>query len=301
MLTLGALFAFLAALSFGITDATARRGVISGSPFEALLISIPVGVILFFFASLVTGQLFRVAELPLMSILLLCASGVVHFIWGRYWNFRTLQLLGSNLAAPVQQLGFIITLGLAILVLQESLSFSKVVGIILVLLGPLLVIKEAFNTQTQNLNFTPKFAQGYLAGFFSALGFGSSPILIRMALKDAPLGVSGGLIAYLAALVFLVLILTLQRRLISSFKNLNREAALWFSFAGVSVGFSQLFRYIALGLAPVVIVSSLVRLSLIFRILFSTLFNRKYELLSWLLIFGIAVSFIGGLVLVLAS
>ncbi len=301
MLTLGVFFACLAALSFGLTDATARRGVLSGSPFDALLISIPVGVVLFFLASLATGQLFRLSELSLTAIVLLSASGVIHFIWGRYWNYRTLQLLGSNLSAPIQQLGFIITLALAVVVLQENVSIGKVIGITLVLLGPLLVIKEAFNTQPQNLSFKPKFAQGYLAGFLSALGFGSSPILIRMALQEAPLGVVGGLIAYLSAFVFLALFLVIRGQLFSSFKNLNREATLWFSYAGVSVGFSQLFRFVAFGFAPVVIVSSLVRMSLIFRILFSTLFNRKYEVLSWLLIIGIAISFLGGLVLVFSN
>lgn len=301
MLTLGVFFACLAALSFGLTDATARRGVLSGSPFEALLISIPVGVVLFFLASLVTGQLFRLSELSSTAIILLSVSGVIHFIWGRYWNYRTLQLLGSNLSAPIQQLGFIITLGLAVLVLQENITIGKIIGIILVLLGPLLVIKEAFNTQPQKLGFKPQFAQGYLAGFLSALGFGTSPILIRLALQEAPLGVLGGLIAYLSAFVFLALFLIIRGELISGFKNLNREATLWFSYAGVTVGFSQLFRFVAFGFAPVVIVSSLARMSLIFRILFSTLFNRKYEVLSWLLIIGIVISFLGGLVLVFSN
>jgi hypothetical protein len=47
---------------------------------------------------------------------------VLHFVVGRYGNFRAAQAIGNNLSAPVIQLGLVVSLACAILVLLCPMS-----------------------------------------------------------------------------------------------------------------------------------------------------------------------------------
>ena len=44
---LGAIFAILSAASFALNNATVRRGVVSGTPIQAMAVSVPLGVVCF--------------------------------------------------------------------------------------------------------------------------------------------------------------------------------------------------------------------------------------------------------------
>ena len=44
---LGAILALLSAASFGLNDASIRRGVLTGTPFQAMVISVPLGILVF--------------------------------------------------------------------------------------------------------------------------------------------------------------------------------------------------------------------------------------------------------------
>ena len=82
--------------------------------------------------------------------------------------------------------------------------------------------------------------------------------------------------------------------------DVKREAGQWFVFAAILVGASQLFRYMALALAPVAVVQPIQRLSGIFRVVFSTLLNREHEVLDNTVISATVVSIIGALLLSLS-
>ena len=56
IIMLGILFGILAAASFGFNSASARRGVIGGTPFQAMAISMPLGLIMFAVLASIAGQ-----------------------------------------------------------------------------------------------------------------------------------------------------------------------------------------------------------------------------------------------------
>ena len=66
----------------------------------------------------------------------------MHFVWGRYCNYRATRAIGTNLVAPIQQINLIFTLLLAILILGETLTPLRMLGIALVLLGPSFTLRE---------------------------------------------------------------------------------------------------------------------------------------------------------------
>jgi uncharacterized membrane protein len=131
----------------------------------------------------------------------------------------------------------------------------------------------------------------------AALMYGTSPIIIRQALYDAgPLGgVVGGLVAYAAATctVALGLLMPSLRR---SVMQVSRENARWFVYSGIFVAAAQGFLYSALALAPIMLVVPLLQLSLVFRFLFSYLFNPHYEMFGAMVAVGSLVSILGACV-----
>jgi hypothetical protein len=54
---LGAVLAVLSAATFALTNATGRRGVITGTPVQGMVISMPVGLLCFLAVAFLTGAL----------------------------------------------------------------------------------------------------------------------------------------------------------------------------------------------------------------------------------------------------
>ena len=61
---LGAILALLSAMSFALNNASVRRGVISGTPIQAMAISVPLGMVCFLPIAWITGELGRVSQFP---------------------------------------------------------------------------------------------------------------------------------------------------------------------------------------------------------------------------------------------
>jgi uncharacterized membrane protein len=320
---LGGFLAFLSAATFAFNNACTRRGVLTGSVWQALAITVPIGVPMFFFAALMAGSLASFFGFSPIAILWLSIAGAIHFVWGRYCNYRSTKALGSNLAGPIQQSDMVLTLTLAILVLGEALTPLRIFGIVLVLIGPAIMLvgdvpKKGAAADTAPAEsagvmaelaesprfpaFKPNYTEGYIFALLSGTGYGVSPIFVRMALEGVGPGASlaGGLISYLAATVVIVLCLLWPGHL-RDMGAMARESAKWFTFSGIFVCLSQIFRYMALSVAPVTVVTPILRLSLIFRFVFSWMINRDHEIFGGRAVAGTIVSLIGAVALSIST
>jgi drug/metabolite transporter (DMT)-like permease len=295
---LGAVLAVLSAATFALTNATGRRGVITGTPVQGMVISIPVGLLCFLLVALLTGALESLGRISLAALASLSAAGILHFVIGRYCNFRASQAAGVNLTAPVMQLNAVVTLVLAVVVLREPCTMLQVFGGILMVAGSL-VTQRASQPATQGAErssptFAPRVAAGFFFAALAALMYGTSPIIVRQALIDVgPLsGVAGGSIAYAAATVAVALGLCIpsMRRNVMQVRGDN---ARWFVYSGIFVAAAQGFLYSALAVAPIMLVAPLLQLSLVFRFLFALLLNPHHELFGAMVVFGSIVSIVG--------
>lgn len=303
---LGGFLALVSAATFAFENAIARRGVLTGSVAQALAISVPLGVPIFFLVALAFGSLGAVLGFSPAAIGYLALAGILHFVWGRYCNYSASKAMGANLVAPVQQANLLITLALAIWILDERLTPLRIVGIVLVVLGPTLAYDRKASQASGSApakkdapaTFQPKYAEGYLFALLSSIGYGTSPVLVRLALEHGGLAASigGGLISYIAAtLAFgLILLLPGQWRHV---RSIDREATKWFAISAVAVSSAQMLRYMALALAPVSVVAPIQRLSLVFRIYFGRLINPQHEVFGGRMTAATVVSLIGALAL----
>src|SRR5262249_46700662 len=139
---LGAVFAILAAATFAFNNATARRGVITGTALQAMAVTIPIGLACFIPAALLTGAATTLAQLPARSIAWMAGVGLLHFILGRYCNYRANQAAGVNLTAPVVQLQVFVSVILAVIILHEPCTVLQLAGGILMLAGSLITQRQ---------------------------------------------------------------------------------------------------------------------------------------------------------------
>jgi drug/metabolite transporter (DMT)-like permease len=146
---LGGFLSLVAAVTFAFNNASARRGVLTGTLAQALAITVPIGVPMFFVAALIAGTLGMVSAFSGEAVLALSAAGIIHFVLGRYCNFRATRAMGANLVAPLQQVSLVLTLGLAILILGETLTPLRLIGIALVVLGPMLTLRGESEQRTR--------------------------------------------------------------------------------------------------------------------------------------------------------
>jgi drug/metabolite transporter (DMT)-like permease len=299
---LGAIFAILSAASFALNTAMARRGVVSGTPIQAMAVTVPLGVVCFLPLALLTGELMRLPQFPTLAIAWMAAVGVVHFVIGRYCNFRSNAEAGVNLTAPVVQLQVVVTMIMAVVVLHEPCTVLQMIGGALIIIGSLITQQAPARTAARvpAQSDTPLFAHRYVAGYLfatlAAVSYGSTPVMARFALEDTgpATGILGGLISYAAAtaVAALALVSPAIRRNVFS---ITRNNARWFTASGVFVAAAQGFFFAAVAVAPVMLVMPLLQLSLVFRMLFSTWLNPAHEIVGPLVLAGVVISVAGAL------
>ena len=327
MVILGGFFALVAASTFAWTNAAVRRGVLSGSVAQATTLSIPVGVPVFFLALLCTGNPGMLFDLPMKSVIVFACVGVSHFVCGRYCNYRALSAVGTNLAGPVMQFNLVVSLSLAIFFLGETLTPLKMIGILLIVMGPAIASRERRmppvpasvaaadaagpipdaampadddlpEPPPQKPEFKPRLVEGFIFAFLAAIFYGASPALVRYAIDGRGItgGLAGGVIASAGASVVTLLLMLLPGRF-AEVRSVKPEAVKWFMSSGTMVYVSQIFAYMAVALAPVTLTAPVMGLANVFRIHLSRWMNPAHEVFGPKILWATAFSFLGVLAL----
>jgi drug/metabolite transporter (DMT)-like permease len=305
---LGVLFSVLSAATFALNNAAARRGVVTGTPAQAMAISVPMGIVCFLPVALVLGELSRLPQFSLAAMGWMAGLGVLHFLIGRYCNFKANQVAGVNLTAPVVQLQVVVTMVMAVLVLHEPCTALQIIGGVIMLGGSLITQRQPPKTKAAPAAvkapadtpalppFIPLYLAGYVFASLAALAYGTTPVMARFALEHTgpATGILGGLISYVAATAIGALAL-LSPKFRQNLKALDRNNVRWCVYSGVFVAAAQAFFFCAVSVAPVLLVMPLLQLSLIFRLLFSTWLSPDHEVFGTLVLSGAAISVAGAL------
>ena len=91
---LGVLYAALGAFTFALNNVMMRRGVVTGSVLQGMALTVPIGGLSFLVITIAFDELGQVVAFPLAAFAWLAGQGVVHFVIGRYCNYRSNQLMG---------------------------------------------------------------------------------------------------------------------------------------------------------------------------------------------------------------
>jgi drug/metabolite transporter (DMT)-like permease len=321
---LGILYAALGALTFALNNVTMRRGVVTGSVLQGMALTVPIGGFSFLVMTVAFGELGQLVVFPTVALSWLACQGIVHFVIGRYCNYRSNQLMGVNLTAPVIQLQVPFAMLLAVVTLHEKFTVLQAIGSALMLGGsfitqgnsgkgkkkasalPLLPTSIATVASQEELakpapkpkpTFQPRVFSGYIFGLAGAICYGSSPLMVRQAFLHAPGAgtAAGGCLAYAAATLFFSLIL-LKRGSWDDVRRMKRDNLPWFLASAVLVAVSQAFVYASLAIAPLMVVTPILQLSLVFRLFLSQLINRDHEVMNTAVLIGALTAVLGSIV-----
>jgi drug/metabolite transporter (DMT)-like permease len=297
---LGVLYAALGAFTFALNNVAMRRGVVTGNVLQGMAITVPIGGLSFLVMTMAFGQLAQLLVYPSAALAWLAGQGIVHFVLGRYCNYKSNQLMGVNLAAPVIQLQVAFAMMLAVAVLHEKFTVLQVIGSILMLGGSFVTQSKAGKGGKQVSAPIPAFRPRIVSGYGFALGaavfYGASPLMARQAFLYAP-GAStaaAGCLAYGAATLFFALIL-LKSGSWGVIVATSRENLPWFLSSAVLVAISQAFVYASLAVAPLMVVTPILQLSLVFRLLLSQCINRDYEVMNAAVLIGAVTAVLGSI------
>jgi drug/metabolite transporter (DMT)-like permease len=298
---LGILLSLLSAGTFAFNNASARRGVLTGSALQSIAITVPIGVPIFFLVTLVSGNLGFVAGFLPRDFLFLAMAGLLHFLFGRYCNVRAAQAVGLTLSAPIVQLNLLVTLALAVAVLGERLTPLRIIGIALIIGGAALMRQSEAKPassggaapEAEN-GFRPHYAEGYTFALLCAAGYGVTPVLVRSAIGSGGPGaaLAAGLVSYGSATVLLAVFLVLIRGWRHALA-VQPEALKWFTSSGLFVCVSQMLIYMAYSLAPLSVVVPIQQLSLLFRYLFAYMLTPDHEIFGRRVLIGTICSLLG--------
>ena len=211
---LGVLYAALGAFTFALNNVAMRRGVVTGSVLQGMALTVPIGGLSFLVMTIVFGELHYLVLFPRVALAWLACQGVVHFVFGRYCNYKANQLMGVNLAAPVVQLQVPFAMLLAVVLMHEKFTVLQGIGSALMLGGSFITqsktgrgkrtaraatldssvcLRAELRAPEPKPAFQPRVFSGYLLGLGAAICYGSSPLMAREAFLRAPgIGTAAG-------------------------------------------------------------------------------------------------------------
>ena len=318
---LGVLYAALGAFTFALNNVTMRRGVVTGSVLQGMALTVPIGGLSFLVMTIAFGELGQLVMFPTAAFAWLACQGIVHFVIGRYCNYKSNQLMGVNLTAPVVQLQVPFAMLLAVIALHEEFTVLQAIGTALMLGGSFITQANAGKSRKASAllpaerpipagpsqvlatpepkpkpTFQPRVLPGYIFGLAAAMCYGSSPLMARQAFLHAPGAgtAAGGCLAYASATLFFSLIL-LKPGSWADIRRMRRENAPWFLSSAVLVAVSQAFVYASLAVAPLMVVTPILQLSLVFRLFLSQLINRDHEVMNTAVLIGAFTAVLGSI------
>lgn len=255
------LYAFFSAFFAGITSILAKCGIKKTDSTLATAIRTIVVLIFSWLMVYIVGSFDQIYTMEFKTFLFLILSGLCT---GASWlcYFKALQIGDINKVVPIDKSSTILTIILAFLLLHESVTWTKVVGIIFIGAGTFLMIekKQISNVETKGNQW-----------IFYALGAAVFASLTSILGKIGISGIESNLGTAIRTSVVLLMswIMVFVTKKQSEIHKVSKKEWIFIVLSGLATGASWLCYYKALqdGLASVVV--PIDKLSILITILFS--------------------------------
>ncbi|MEC7671841.1 MAG: EamA family transporter [Pseudomonadota bacterium] len=297
----GLVCAVMSAVAFAANDTALRRGILFASVYKSIIVTVPIGLPVFLLAITLTNSWSGFRALDPAQFLFFGSAGIIHFIFGRYFGYKTIESVGATQAGPIVQLGLLISVFFAYHLFDEEITNTHIIAIFLIILAPMIILLGHEGDKFTRSGIEMKYKAGLFWGLSCAICYGISPLLVKSGFSNYSLEITilAGFISYISAIFSLILIMTFTRVRIRDVIEMDKSALKWFTITGFLGSSAQLLRYIALGLIPISIVEPIHRTSVIFRVVFGFIINRNHEIINLRVLLGVALSIIGMYLLIL--
>ena len=297
----GLIFAIGVAVFYGLSDNFARRGVLrAGESYTTVLFSLFIGILFLSIIISVRTEWYILWHISERALKLLVAAGIMQFIGGRFLYFSAVRRIGTNKASIISRIQIPVAVILGIIILNETVSGTMILGVLFIILGVILTgleRKSALNLDEGSVAYRSQ-VHGILLALTAGFFWGISDIFIRPALQEIGSPFVGSLIAYCSALI-VILAFLFGKGPREKVAQLNRPAIAPIIITGVLISSGNIFKYIALSLIPVSLVVPIVATTIIYVYVFAFLMNRKVEVFTTKVIAGILLAAAGTVIIAL--
>lgn len=256
------LFAFGSALFAGLTSILAKCGIKKTDSTVATAIRTIVVLLFSWLMVFVVGSQGTISEITGKTLLFLVLSGLAT---GASWlcYFKALQLGDVNKVVPIDKSSTVLTILMAAICLNESVSLTRGVGVVLIAIGTFLMIeKKQSSGETQSA-----------AWLWYALGSAVFASLTAILGKIGISGVESNLGTAIRTAVVLIMswVMVFVTGKQGELKLIPKNELGFICVSGLATGGSWLCYYKALQDGPASVVVPIDKLSILVTVLFSYL------------------------------
>ena len=281
------LYAVGSALFAGLTSILAKCGIRKTDSTVATAIRTIVVLIFAWIMVFVVGSQGTLLDIPAKSLVFLVLSGLAT---GASWlcYFYALQRGPIDKVVPIDKSSTVMTILLAALLLGESVTLTKGVGVVLIAVGTFLMIEKKGGVQKEEGGWM-------LAAFGSAIFAALTSILGKVGITAVESNLGTALRTGVVLVMAWVMVFVQGKQ--GQMRTVPRNELGFICRSGLATGASWLCYYKALQLGPASLVAPIDKLSILVTVLFSYLvFHEK---LSKKALAGLAVLVAGTLVMLL--
>lgn len=281
------LYAVGSALFAGLTSILAKCGIRKTDSTVATAIRTIVVLIFAWIMVFVVGSQGTLLDIPAKSLVFLVLSGLAT---GASWlcYFYALQRGPIDKVVPIDKSSTVMTILLAALLLGESVTLTKGVGVVLIAVGTFLMIEKKGGVQKEEGGWM-------LAAFGSAIFAALTSILGKVGITAVESNLGTALRTGVVLVMAWVMVFVQGKQ--GQMRTVPRNELGFICLSGLATGGSWLCYYKALQLGPASLVAPIDKLSILVTVLFSYLvFHEK---LSKKALAGLAVLVAGTLVMLL--
>ena len=281
------LYAVGSALFAGLTSILAKCGIRKTDSTVATAIRTIVVLIFAWIMVFVVGSQGTLLDIPAKSFVFLVLSGLAT---GASWlcYFYALQRGPIDKVVPIDKSSTVMTILLAALLLGESVTLTKGVGVVLIAVGTFLMIEKKGGVQKEEGGWM-------LAAFGSAIFAALTSILGKVGITAVESNLGTALRTGVVLVMAWVMVFVQGKQ--GQMRTVPRNELGFICLSGLATGASWLCYYKALQLGPASLVAPIDKLSILVTVLFSYLvFHEK---LSKKALAGLAFLVAGTLVMLL--
>lgn len=279
------LYAVGSALFAGLTSILAKCGIRKTDSTVATAIRTIIVLIFAWVMVFVVGSQGTIASIPARSLVFLGLSGLAT---GASWlcYFYALQRGPIDKVVPIDKSSTVMTILLAALLLGESVTLTRGIGVVLIAAGTFLMIEKKGGVQKEENGWM-------LAAFGSAIFAALTSILGKVGITGVESNLGTALRTGVVLIMAWVMVFVQGKQ--GQVKAVPKNELGFICLSGLATGASWLCYYKALQLGPASLVAPIDKLSILVTVLFS--YIVFHERLSRKALTGLAVLVAGTLVM----
>lgn len=278
-------FAFLSAFFAGITSIVAKCGIKKTDSTVATAIRTIVVLLFSLLMVSIVGSFTTIKDISLKTLVFLILSGLST---GASWlcYFKALQKGNINKVVPIDKSSTVLTILLAAVILGESITIYKALGIIAIALGTLMMIEKKSEEKEGEKGWL-------LFALLSAVFASLTSILGKIGIEGVESNLGTAIRTVVVIIMSFVMVGVTGKG--KEIKRIDKKELMFIVLSGFTTGASWLFYYRALQDGEAGIVVPIDKLSILVTILFSYIVFK--EKLSKKAFIGLVLIVLGTLVL----